>query len=322
MVEGAPEGANVVIPTIHHDWTAEATSTHARSDLILVSVDSIRFHVHQGRLVAASINSFSGKLPMPLVRADEQGSRPGGSGTPDSRVLRVPVLNLPYIGSVVNILLYVIYDRAGLIRNPSPTLSDLSSTVLALKEYGIPLETSLSETSHLYEVFSAFCQRSPLSVYPTAASHASDMHHIAEHASQFFLSLDLGTITDEMADRMGAAYLRRLFMLHVGRVEEFKKLMIGPIPTHAPTPQCDAGPVRQGWALATAYLTSSAAPDVTSTAVDNVLSPVVGRLSCHRCEASLRERFETLKHRWSLVKVSKFSGLPVRHRSLRIQATI
>lgn len=295
-----------MIPTIHREWTAATTNTYAPSDLILVSMDSIRFHVHQGRLVAASINSFNGELPMPLVHPNDQDLM--GGGTSDIRGL--PVLNLPYIGSVLNILLYIIYNRAGLIKNPTPSLSDLSSTVLALKKYGVPLETSLSESSHLFELFSAFCQHSPLAVYTIAASHAPHLHHIAEYASQFLLSLDLYTITDEMADQMGAAYLRRLFMLHFGRIEEFKKLILGPPQAHAPTSQCNADYLLQVWALATAYLTWSAAPNVTRTTIDNVLSSVVDRLSCHRCETSLRERFETFKHRWSLVKVSRIIQNP------------
>ncbi len=285
----------MVIPTIHHDWTAEATSTHARSDLILVSVDSIRFHVHQGRLVAASINSFSGKLPMPLVRADEQGSRPGGSGTPDSRVLRVPVLNLPYIGSVVNILLYVIYDRAGLIRNPSPTLSDLSSTVLALKEYGIPLETSLSETSHLYEVFSAFCQRSPLSVYTIAASHAP--RHAPHSRARLSVLALIGPRYHHRRDGRsnGGGLSASAFYAACRACRGVQETDDWPSPHTRPHAAVRRWARQAGMGVSNGIPTSSAAPDVTSTAIDNVLGPVVGRLSCHRCEASLRERFETLK---------------------------
>ncbi len=152
-----------MIPTIHREWTAATTNTYAPSDLILVSMDSIRFHVHQGRLVAASINSFNGELPMPLVHPNDQDLM--GGGTSDIRGL--PVLNLPYIGSVLNILLYIIYNRAGLIKNPTPSLSDLSSTVLALKKYGVPLETSLSESSHLFELFSAFCSTHPWPYIPS-----------------------------------------------------------------------------------------------------------------------------------------------------------
>lgn len=295
--EGGPQGAGTATPAVHPDWTAATMNIHAPCDLLLVSVDSLRFHVHQGRLGAASTNSFGDKLPMPLIRADEQGS--SGHG--------LPVLNLPYIGAVLNILLYIVYNRVGRIRNPDPSLSDLSSTFLALKEYGAPLEASLSESSRLFGLFSSMCESgSPLDVYATAAFHAPDLHHVAVYASQFLLTLDLYSVTDELADKMGAVYLRRLFMLHVGRVDEFKKLIVGPPRAHTPTQQCNAGTLLQVWALATAYLTWAASPNVTATAIDNVLVSIIDRLNCHRCETSLRERFDMMKQKWSLVKVSEF----------------
>ncbi|KLO17658.1 hypothetical protein SCHPADRAFT_886818 [Schizopora paradoxa] len=292
---GGPQGAGATTFAIHQDWSAATMNAFAPCDLLLVSMDSIQFHVHQGRLGAASTNSFNGKLPLPLIRSDDHGT--GGHG--------LPVLNVPYIGVVLNITLYIMYNRVGRIENPNPLLSDLSSTVLALKEFGAPLEASLSESSLLFGLFSSMCDSgSPLDVYATAASHAPDLHHVAVYASQFLLTLDLYSITDDVADKMGAVYLRRLFMLHVGRVMEFKKLITGPPETHAPTSQCNADTLLQVWALATAYLTWAASPSVTNSAIDNVMASIVDRLGCRRCEVALRERFDLMKQTWSLVKAT------------------
>lgn len=288
------------------------TGTHVPADLILASVDSIRFHVHQDWLVAASINSFSGELSLPL-RRDVAIIDTGISATGDQGL---PVLDLPYAGAVVNLLLCAVYNRTASdsTQHPNTSLADLSDVVPALKEYGIPLQTSFAAPSVLYALMSSYCPHSALTVYAIAASHAPELHHLAEHASQFLLSFDLSTLTDEMASRMGAIYLRRLFMLHIDRAQAFRRLVLTPPNAHAPVARCDSGSLKQAWALATAYLTWSATPDVAETMIDAVLKAILDRAQCNACQVSLRQRFQDLKQSWALVKVSRnlVTHLPIR----------
>jgi len=89
----------------------------------------------------------------------------------------------------------------------SESLSDLSSTIRALGDYGIPLETSLSESSMLFGLLSSHCQQSALDVYALATSHAPYLRPLAMHASSFLLSMEFSQISEQIAVTIGSVYL-------------------------------------------------------------------------------------------------------------------
>ncbi len=123
------------------------------------------------------------------------------------------IIELPYSSKVVNLLLHEVYDNRVKDVTRSETLSDLSSTIRALGEYGIPFETSLSESSMLFGVLSSHCQQSALDVYALAASHAPYLHPLAMHASSFLLSLEFSQISEQIAVTIGSVYLLQLYKL-------------------------------------------------------------------------------------------------------------
>ncbi len=154
-------------------------------------------------------------------------------------------------------------------------------------------------------MLSSHCQHSALDVYALAASHAPNLHHLATYASSFLLSVEFPKITDEKVVTMGPIYLRQLYMLLSERTREFKQLLL-PLPQfHAPTQQCDTKALKEAWRVAIADLVQCAAPDVQGAVIDSTKYSVINRvpLACDDCKASLEQRFEHLKHAWSLVKV-------------------
>lgn len=292
--------------THHPNWTQRTDNLlGVPEDLTIISSDLVHFHVHQTYLLAMSSNMFNGLLPLVSSQRLEEE-------TQDSEEQRQNVLNLPESGAVLNILFFATYGgtpTAGQVTASDISLSNLSLALEALKTYGIPVQTAVSAGSLTFGAFASHCQNSPssaLQVYANAAAHAPGLHPLAVFASQFLLSLSLSTVTEEIACTMGPVYLRRLFSLHLERVQEFKQLMLGLPQPHGPEPPCndtEGRALREAWALATAYLTWAAAPAMPSSRIDDVMASVMDRCPCNECKERLRSRFLDLKQGWTLVKV-------------------
>ncbi len=77
------------------------------------------------------------------------------------------------------------------------------------------------------------------------------------------LSYHLPGLTDELVDRIGPRYLKRLFFLHMGRADALKRILLPPPHPHPPTLWCDFEEQKRlarAWALASAYLAWEARP--------------------------------------------------------------
>ncbi len=277
-------------------------------DITVVSLDLVHFHVHHACLLAASSNLFNGFMPIAsdlLRQLDwEQGVE---------EVQSLAIIYLPEVSSVINVLLFAAYNRT-----PSTSVLDVSSTslsemclaIVALKTYGIPIQTSASETSLIYATFASFCPIAALQVYVVAASHSPDLHALAVYASQFLLSLDLSTISDDEAVEMGPSYLRRLFLLHIERVHEFKQIVVVLPRPHRSLPHCDdtnGMALKEAWAFVTVYLLSNlwsgASPSTSNSGIDDAMDSVIDKIACKDCKESLRNHCLALKQQWSLVEV-------------------
>lgn len=182
------------------------------------------------------------------------------------------------------------------------SLSDLRMAVVSLKIYEIPIQTSVAQTSLIFCAFASHCPVAALQVYAIAASHAPDLHALAVYASQFLLSLNWSTMTDEMAIEIGATYLRRLYLLHRTRIQDFKQLTVGLPQPHEGLPHCNGSGLREAWVFATAYLSWSASPNTSISDIDKAMACVMDKAACNSCKELLRNRFRVFKHEWSLVK--------------------
>jgi len=291
--------------TVHPNWKLGSCNFMGiPEDVTVVSLDLIHFHVHQTCLLAASSNLFNGFMPITrgLLRQldwDEDIEEVQG----------LAIINLPEVASVINILLFAVYNRipsTSALDVSNTSLSEMRMAIVALKTYGIPIQTSVSETSLIFATFGSHCPIAALQVYTIAASNAPDLHALAVYASQFLLSLDLSTISDEVAVEMGPSYLRRLFVLHMERVHVFKQLVIVLPRPHRSSPHCDdtdGVSLKEAWAYATAYLLwSGASPSMSNSAIDNAMASVMDKIACNDCKDSMKNHCLSLKQQWSLVE--------------------
>lgn len=166
-------------------------------DLIVVSSDAVFFYVHTQRLLAASNNNFNGHLPAKR----------------DSNEVSDVVISLPQPSAVINILLHTVYNMT--CAHYMPSLEDLAAALEAFKIYGLPVKTYLATGTPLATTVLNYAPIRAIDVYTVAAQH--DLRDLAIAASPHLLSFQLSSLSDEMAERMGPIYLKKLFFLHLGR---------------------------------------------------------------------------------------------------------
>jgi hypothetical protein len=152
----------------------------------------------------------------------------------------------------------------------APDLDQVTAALQAFPRYGVPVPTVVGPGSPLFDALLAIAPARPLDVYALAAQRG--LHDLAVRSSAFLLSISLANVSDAQALTMGPLYLKRLFFLHLGRADAFKRLLLVPPPDHAPTAVCghaERAQLTRAWALASAYLawegrpgTSPAVPDV------------------------------------------------------------
>ncbi|KAF8506046.1 hypothetical protein F5888DRAFT_497787 [Russula emetica] len=256
------------------------------TDLIIISSDSVFFYVHAQKLLAASTNEFNSLLPM------KELDRPEGAGS---------ILPLHLDSVVLNILLHTIYNMSAVHYAPSPEA--VIAAVESLEKYGLSVRTYLAPASPLSTLFLGTAPQAPIGFYAFAGAY--DLNHLAIPISSFLLSYSLASLTDELAVKMGPLYLKRLFFLHLGRVEALKRLLLPPPQPHVPTANCDVTEQKKltrAWALASAYLAWDVRPDLSTQAIEIALRPLGDYLGCDQCNQLLRERINNLVALWSIVK--------------------
>jgi hypothetical protein len=137
----------------------------------------------------------------------------------------------------------------------APNYEQLSATLKAFPKYGLHPPSLISAGSPLFDSIAALAPTRPLDVYALAAG--SEIHDLAVRTSAHLLSISLANINDTQAEAMGPVYLKRLFFLHLGRVDALKRLLLVPPSDHLPTMTCgreERAQLTRAWALAAAYL--------------------------------------------------------------------
>ncbi|KZV65680.1 hypothetical protein PENSPDRAFT_689667 [Peniophora sp. CONT] len=251
-------------------------------DMILVSSDSVWFYVHTQTL-AISTNDFHGVLHNP--------------GNPENP----PIIPLPEASAELNVLLHSLYNMSAAPYSPSP--ANVAAALDALHKYGMNPITFTAPHSPLFLLMIRLASMNPLECFAIAAERS--MHDLLTAISSFLLACHLPDVTDEQATRIGPLYLKRLFFLHLGRMDALKRILLPPPASHPPSLTCDYVEQKQltrAWALATAYLAWEAKPDISIPSIEAALRPLGEHLSCAQCQGLLRERISNLVVQWSLVK--------------------
>ncbi|VDC06274.1 unnamed protein product [Peniophora sp. CBMAI 1063] len=179
-------------------------------DALLVTHDNVHFAVFASKLRAASFNDFGGLLL--------------SSNTPSS---------IPLTSSVLNLLLHAIYGLSA----AEYTREDLAAAVEALQPLGLSKEAYMKTTSTLSQEILRRAPSAPLVCYKLAA-HAG-IEELAVLISPYTLCISLNVLTDEDVVCIGAHYTRRLFFLHIDRVEAIKGILLPPPEPHSSSSTCD-----------------------------------------------------------------------------------
>ncbi|KAI0727553.1 hypothetical protein C8Q72DRAFT_795876 [Fomitopsis betulina] len=245
-------------------------------DLVLVSNDHVFFFVHYHRVVAASDNDFSMLLVTKQIELDLT-----------MKCSQPPVVMVPETSGVLNIILLAIYDR-----------SEISIALDAFARYGLSPKQYASAGQPLYDLMAFCAPLRPIDTYALAAAY--DLSDVAATASAHLLSFRLSTLSDALAARMGAVYLKKLFFLHLGRMDALKRVLIEPPSTHPETPGCLAAQqtkLTRAWALATTHVVCDAGPTTLSLLQQDV--------KCKKCARALQDRVACVVKDWAAVKVKQ-----------------
>ncbi|KAI0793658.1 hypothetical protein C8Q74DRAFT_522625 [Fomes fomentarius] len=253
-------------------------------DLVLISGDGVLFYVHTTQILSRSINKFNQLVP------------PKPSDTIGS-------VSLPESAVTLNIVLHAVYDLS--CAHYLPTIDALSSAVDTMAKYGIPPKQHITPSKPLYTLILSQAPINPVAAYALAAAH--DLHELAVPVSSHLLSIPLQTLTRAQATKIGAMYLKKLFFLHLGRLEALRRLLLPAPAFHPATPTCgfvDQKRVARAWSLAAAHLAWDGRPDLPASTIHDTLSTLADYLSCAECKKKVAERVKQVVVQWSMVKRS------------------
>jgi hypothetical protein len=187
------------------------------SDLTLSSFDAILFYVHRQIIEDASPKSlrcFTG-LAMDQLREED-------------------TYNVPESSIILNILLHAIYETS--CADNRHTIEQFVEAVDKMPVYGLTPRSVICFKNPLYHLLLSHGALRPVTVYALAAHH--NLEDLAKNVSSYLLSHSLNEIDDEMADRIGAIYLKRFFLLFESRPREIAEICIEPPSRHPPNDSC------------------------------------------------------------------------------------
>ncbi|EDR10028.1 uncharacterized protein LACBIDRAFT_317919 [Laccaria bicolor S238N-H82] len=196
------------------------------SDTIFSTDDSVLFYVNLKIIMNATAHPFRSLLGAPLS---------------DPR-FRNHVISLSGSSDILNIILHMLYGTPS--AQYSPTFETLVIAVDQMPAYDIQPHVHIIPPTWLYNLLVS-------------------LDDLAVNASSHLLSYSISTLSDELAERMGAVYLKRLLLLHLECFNTLKKILLRPLNPHPPTKDCDFHDQKrlsQVWALAIAYVAFDAKP--------------------------------------------------------------
>ncbi|TFK65516.1 hypothetical protein BDN72DRAFT_889364 [Pluteus cervinus] len=255
-------------------------------DLIFSSLDCVLFYVDMKVIAKASPRAFQS-----AISASSTHEPPG-------------VMNIILIqetSPVLNVMLHTLY-RTSCARH-SPTFETLVDAVNHMPLYDISPAAHIIPSSHIYATLVAYAPLYPLELYGLAGQH--QIHELAVATSSHLLSYPLPSMSDEIAQRMGALYLKRLFDLHLNRFSALNEMLHSPPHLHAPTIKCtsaDQRSLRRAWVLVSAYLAWETRADLSTHGIKLAFGPSIERLSCQLCRGSLEAKVHEIVVKWASVK--------------------
>ncbi|KAH9478582.1 hypothetical protein JR316_0009039 [Psilocybe cubensis] len=256
------------------------------TDTVFMSSDNVYFYANYKTIVEAEPNAFLPCIVAPLS---------------DQRY-RSSVIYLDAPSPELNVILHALYKTSPATN--SPTFEVLVRAIDRMPRYGLLAETLIASGTPIYELLLSHAPLYPLDAYALAAHHG--IAALASTVSTHLLSHDMRTISDDMAERIGPIYLKRLLLLHTNRFRALKDILLrAPIP-HPETPECSftaQKKVTRAWALVSAYLVWDVKPDTSTHTLSQSLNPLLDHVTCKECEKILKDKIKEVMVRWTAVKV-------------------
>ncbi|KAI0666622.1 hypothetical protein C8Q78DRAFT_1082890 [Trametes maxima] len=247
-------------------------------DLVIVSSDRIRFHVHRQLLLYVSNNAFCELLSSPT--------------TP---------LTLPEPAAVLDIFFHTIYGISCVHKQPA--LEYTEEALAALNKYGLSVSHYTSPSLPLYLLILSYAAHHPIETYALAGHYS--LEALAVSISSHLLAYDLSKISDALAVKMGPVYFSRLYNLQRSRLAMLRNIVLRPPINHAVTPECDETrqqELTRAWAFASAEIVWSALPNTSTHALSSAFANAGSRISCVKCLEALHKRIQEVTSEWSAAK--------------------
>ncbi|PPR06268.1 hypothetical protein CVT24_000887 [Panaeolus cyanescens] len=259
---------------------------NASPDTIFTTSDSVWFYTSSTVILSRTPRAFRTLLGVSLR---------------DSR-FRDVVIPIDIPSTEFNVIMHLLYGSSPAPH--SPTFDTLLKAVDRLPLLDMNPQDYVLPNTPLYSLLLSYAPLHPLDVYSLAGHH--DLYTLASQCSPHLLALSLSTITDQQAERMGAVYLKKLLLLHVGRIGHLRDILLKVPDFHPETKKCtfnDQKAVSRAWALGSASLVWDARPDLSSHSIQTSLSQLMEPLLCDQCQMALKNRIKDVVARWTSVKV-------------------
>lgn len=250
-----PESQNVQVSST---FFCGAMDEPFPTDLMLLSSDQVYFFVHSAMLLKHSGSGLAGLLG-------------------DDKVY------LPETSEVLNLVLHAFYSL-----DPSkfrPTVALVAAALRSLQNYGVSLDSLLTPSHPMSITIVHLGIWSPLETFAMVA--AFKLEHLAIEVSKKLVSVPLHNLTDDLAEKMGPSYLRRLVFLHLGRIDRLKQLLIQPPSFHPVTKDCyesDQKRLQIQWKALAVALGWEAQADLSPQRIHSTFSTLLLKTSCNQCQ--------------------------------------
>lgn len=186
------------------------------------------------------------------------------------------IIQVPETSAVLNVILHVLYGTSA--AQHSPSFETLTTAVDRMPYYDLEPKAYITPRTPLYDHLLTYAPLFPLQLYALAGHY--DLQDLAVATSSHLLSYPLANLPEEMAERMGAVYLKRLLCLHLERFNALKDILLQPPHPHPATKDCsftDQKKLTRAWALVSAYLAWDARPGMWSLWFEFPPSPLLFR---------------------------------------------
>ncbi|PPQ86568.1 hypothetical protein CVT25_006160 [Psilocybe cyanescens] len=261
-------------------------NTQPTPDTIFASSDGVLFYIRSETVLTACPTAFIAILKDPLSHPKFR----------DENIL----LDVP--SAELNVIFHALYGTSPAAN--SPTFETLVQAVDRMPMHSLPPQTLVRPSGSLHELLLFHAPLHPMETYALAAHHK--LHSLAVSVSSHLLSYDLSTISDDMAERIGAIYLKKIMLLHMGRFTALKAILLHPPHPHPPSKECgfeDQRKLTRAWALVSAYLAWDARPaDLSTHSMHSALNPLMEHLSCAMCHQALEDKIKAVVVQWASVK--------------------